>query len=176
MTERDFRYIAPDGSEVQGWQLTETTRYQNKEWPEWMDSRWFMTVDGETWLDIGGTEMRVPDYSWIVKTETGDIQVVGYVAFEQYDKVVKEVIIETVDDNQAQSAAPEISGAPSAHADVLSELKVLFEVGEAGGAEAVHAELKAAISRYVSWCDCPPNQCQGGDRWSCRQNSPLVFK
>lgn len=162
----DFRYIAPNGEEVEAFQLTETSRYQDKSWPDWLNSRMFMTVNGtEDWLVEGSEERKIPQYGWLVKT-AGGIQIPDALAFEEYDKVVKEVVEEVYDE-------PELHGDPLQD-PVLIELKVLYEVGEAGGSDAVHKELKNAIARRILWCNCPPGLCEGGDRWSCRQKSPLV--
>jgi hypothetical protein len=164
----DFRYIAPNGEEVEAFQLTETSRYQDKTWPDWLNSRMFMTVNGtEDWLVEGSDERKIPQYGWLVKT-AGGIQIVDAMAFEEYDKVVKEVV------EQEPIAADQALHGDPLQDPVLTELKVLYEVGEAGGSEAVHKELKNAIARRILWCNCPPGQCQEGDRWSCRQNSPLV--
>jgi len=171
----DFRYIAPNGEEVEAFQLTETSRYQDKSWPDWLNSRMFMTVNGtEDWLVEGSEERKIPQYGWLVNT-AGGIQIVDALAFEEYDKVVKEPTAEelaAVAATMNQQEVPE--GTMTLHDPVLVELKVLYEIGEEGGAEAVHKELKAAIARRILWCNCPPGQCQEGDRWSCRQNSPLV--
>lgn len=164
----DYRYIAPDGSEVEAWQLTETSRYHDKLFPDWINNRMFMNVNGdEIWLVEGSEERKIPPYGWLVNTPAG-IEIVSAAAFEGYDKVVKEVV------EEEPVAADQALHRDPLQDPVLAELKVLYEIGEAGGAEEVHKELKKAISRRVLWCNCPPGLCEGGDRWSCRQDSPLV--
>lgn len=165
----DYRYTAPDGTEVEAWQLTETSRYQDKLFPEWLTSRMFMTVNGnEDWLVDGDAERRIPPYGWLVYNGV-EVSIVDAMTFEGYDKVVKEQPPEPPQEapDQAPQADPLMD-------PVLAELKVLYEVGEAGGAEEVHKELKKAIGRRILWCNCPPGQCEQLDRWSCRQESPLV--
>jgi hypothetical protein len=97
MADRDFRYEMPDGSEVEAFQLTEATRFQEKGWPDWMDSRYLMTkesVDGgkkTNWLNINDVETEIPVYGWIVN-EGGRIYCVEYEVMEQAEKVVPEVV------------------------------------------------------------------------------------
>jgi hypothetical protein len=168
MKKPDFRYINPEGIEVEAFQITETSRYQDKLWPDWLNSRMFMTVNGnEDWLVQGSEELKIPQYGWLVNHPSAGIQIVDAFSFEAYDKVVKEV------PEELPEAEPEQPRDPLQD-PVLTELKVLYEVGEAGGSEAVHKELKNAIARRILWCNCPPGLCEGGDRWSCRQKSPLV--
>ena len=165
---KDYRYIAPDGSTVEAWQLTETSRYQDKEWPAWLQSRWFMTVDNATWLDVDGEEMKLPELSWVV-WEDGHVAVVDPYKFEEYQKMVPEELI-TTEPN-------EVVMPPEAQNATLDELKELWAVGETLGAEGVYAALKEAISRHTVWCSCPPGQCRlepDADRWGCRSNSPLL--
>lgn len=167
MKKPDYRYINPEGIEVEAFQVTETSRYQDKLWPDWLNSRMFMTVNGnEDWLVQGSEEIKIPQYGWLVNHPSAGIQIVDAFSFEAYNKVVKEP--EPVVD-PVMNTLPD-----STDSAVLLELKVLYEVGEEGGAEAVHKELKNAIARRMTWCDCPPGICEGGDRWSCRQKSPLV--
>ena len=55
---KDFRYTMPDGSVVEGFQMTEDMRYQEKKWPEWMNSRYLVTYDhGEHRLNINDVDM-----------------------------------------------------------------------------------------------------------------------
>lgn len=92
MSERDFRYTMPDGSEVEAFQLTPSSRYREKEWPEWMNSRYLVTYDhGEERLVIGNNEQVIPSYGWIVRDAGGTIKAVDYSVMEEADKVVKEV-------------------------------------------------------------------------------------
>jgi hypothetical protein len=160
----DRRYTAPDGSEVEAWQLTETSRYAQKEWPDWLDSRWFLTVDNETWLDLNGREIPLPDYSWITWNGV-QAEVVNAMAFEGYVKVVQEA---PAPDPQAQEALPPTNE----YSELMSEILVVLELDEADG-DAL-AELKKVVAKRVTWCACAPGMCEGGDRWSCRQNSPLA--
>ena len=90
MTERDFRYTMPDGSEVEAFQITPRTRYQEREWPPWMNSKWLMTVDKEEWLNINDVETPIPKFGWIVKLPNGTVTVKSWDQMEHADKFVKE--------------------------------------------------------------------------------------
>lgn len=91
MSEKDFRYTMPDGSEVEGFQLTGRTRYQEKEWPAWMDSRYLITYEGgEERLNINDVETPIPKFGWIIRKADGTITAVDYEVMEEADKVVKE--------------------------------------------------------------------------------------
>jgi hypothetical protein len=165
----DRRYIAPDGSEIEAWQLTETSRYQDKLWPDWMDSRWFVTIDGDTWLDINGREIQVPGYAWIVYNGA-QVDVVPAQAFEAYDKVVKEPPPAEEPTEQPTTLIDE-----TPFDDALPVLQYLWEVGEAGGVEELRDELAKAIRIRTTWCVCAPGECkQQGNRWGCREESPLL--
>lgn len=88
---KDFRYTMPDGSVVEGFQMTEDMRYQEKKWPEWMNSRYLVTYDhGEHRLNINDVETKIPHFGWVIKKPDGTITAVEYTAMEQADKVVKE--------------------------------------------------------------------------------------
>jgi len=97
MTDKDFRYNMPDGSVLEAFQVTEKTRYQEDEWPEWMSARYLMTVDNtetgkrEQWLKINDDESKIPSLGWIVKGGDGVIRAVDCMVMEEADKVVKEV-------------------------------------------------------------------------------------
>lgn len=170
----DHRYTAPNGAEVQAYQITETSRYTQKLWPDWLDSRWFMTIDNQTWLDINGRELRVPDYAWVVNNGV-EISVIDALEFEAYDKVVKEVEMDPSTQDLVDSGGlPEAQALRISQDVVLEELKVLWEVGETGGADELKKELKKQIGSRMTWCTCPPGQCAEAERWSCRENSPLV--
>ena len=86
---KDFRYTMPDGSEIEAFQVTEKTRYLEADWPEWMDSRYFMTIDSEEWLNVNDVETRIPEYGWVVN-RGGQITAVDFTVMEKADKVVKE--------------------------------------------------------------------------------------
>jgi hypothetical protein len=86
---KDFRYDK-DGELIEGFQLTPASRYQEKNWPEWMNSNWLMTIDGEEWLNINDVEARIPDLGWIVKMPDGSVTAVPHGYMETADKVVKE--------------------------------------------------------------------------------------
>jgi hypothetical protein len=85
--KRDFRY-EKDGAEIEAFQLTPATRYQESVQPAWFDSRWFMTVDNEEWLNVNGQEMRIPKYGWIARDRSGNITVRDAMEMEAWHKVV----------------------------------------------------------------------------------------
>ncbi len=89
---RDFRYTMPDGSTVEAFQVTPASRYQERDWPEWMTSRMWMTAERPSggkkhYLMIGEAETEIPEYGWIIN-RGGTIGVVGYEEMEQATKVV----------------------------------------------------------------------------------------
>ena len=93
---RDFRYVMPDGSEVEAFQMHEASRYQQKDWPEWMDSKLLMTkqnAEGKNthWLNVGDVETEIPQYGWIVRRSNGSITAVDYSVMEAAEKVVREI-------------------------------------------------------------------------------------
>lgn len=92
---KDFRYTMPDGSVVEGFQVHEGTRYQEDEWPDWMNSRYLMTKESEGktthWLNISDVETEIPEFGWIIKPQGGNITAVGYDVMENATKVVRNV-------------------------------------------------------------------------------------
>lgn len=84
----DFRYVMPDGSEVEAFQMTEDMRFQEKQWPEWMHSNYLMTIDKQNWLNINDVETEIPNLGWIVRDAGGTINAVDYFVMEKAEKVV----------------------------------------------------------------------------------------
>lgn len=97
MTERDFRYTLPDGSEVEGFQVTDASLFQDELSPDWMNSKMLLTKsDPDTtktkhWLTVGEVETPIPAYGWIIKRESGTIEAVDYEVMESAVKLVREV-------------------------------------------------------------------------------------
>jgi hypothetical protein len=90
MPTKDFRYTL-EGQTIEGFQMTEQTRYREKDWPDWMDSRFLITYEGgEQRLSINDVETVIPKFGWIVKYPDGSISAVGYEVMELADKMVKE--------------------------------------------------------------------------------------
>jgi len=217
----DFRYKMPDGTVIEAFQLTPATRYQEKTWPAWMNSKWLMTVDNKEWLNVNDTETEIPEFGWIVKHADGRIGVMSYEQMEQADKVVKEQPVihppAEVDEDKLLDLASKLTGksveelreeqlregrverkpppddtpqtkniietvrnesaplADSGHApgDLLAELIDIYGDMQETPVEA-QERLRNTLSRHVTWCNCPPGQCAGGDRIGCRINSPLA--
>jgi hypothetical protein len=93
--DKDHRYTL-EGQTIEAFQMTEATRYQQKHWPEWMDSRYLVTYEGgEQRLNINDVETKIPKFGWVVKYPDGSITAVGYEVMEGADKVVKEVVVKT---------------------------------------------------------------------------------
>ncbi len=98
MADKDFRYEMPDGRIVEAFQMTEATRFQEKNWPDWMNSRMLMTkesTDGASktnWLTIDDVETEIPSYGWLVN-DAGRIHAVEYEVMEQATKVVPEEVV-----------------------------------------------------------------------------------
>ena len=247
MAERDFRYEMPDGSEVEAFQLTEATRYNEKLWPDWFNSRMFMTADKEgkktQYLNINDVETEIPPYGWIV-LEGGRIKVVDWEEMEHAEKVVPEILpipdkakplpddalllaaklsgksveemreqdemqvaktnrlreemiarqsgIEPeispeaedlaaqreaeiagkpVDDLLANNSAP---GPQTTDDGLILECAMAYESLKEGHIDAGVSALHKALAPRVNWCNCAPGQCAGGERLTCRLNSPLA--
>jgi hypothetical protein len=83
----DFRYTLND-EEVEAFQVTEDTRYQEKRWPEWMQSRYLMTIDGHEWLTVNEVETEIPTLGWILRRANGQIEAVDYSIMEEAVKTV----------------------------------------------------------------------------------------
>ena len=173
----DFRYTIGDKT-IEGYQITEASRYQDKLWPEWLDSRDFITVDGQNWIKMAGEELPLPDLSWIVRDATGHMSIVDALEFENYVKVVP-YVPETFDE---PPVAPPIAGiagivAPATDDGLLLDCKVIFGMLKIGSPEASQEALKhmtTMLSSRTSWCNCAPGLCEELDVWGCREQSPLV--
>lgn len=164
----DFRYTLGD-IEVEAYQITEATRYQDKLWPEWIDSRWFMTVDGATWIKLGGEELPFPYLSWLVNKD-GAISVCDPFKFEEYSKVVP-VEPETFDE-PVEHTATVVSGDDG----LLFEVMAAFILLKDGKTDEAALSLRVALSQRTQWCNCAPGQCENADPIGCREKSPLVAK
>ena len=91
---KDFRYTMEDGSEVEAFQMTPASRYQEKDWPEWMNSRFLVSYNnGEQRLNINDTETTIPKFGWIVRQPGGAITAVDYSVMEKAEKVIEETPI-----------------------------------------------------------------------------------
>jgi len=92
MAELDFRYTL-DGKEVEAFQVTEDSRYQERLWPDWMHSKMLLTYDGKEYLKWGehkDEEMAIPEYGWLVRSANGDVRAVGYEVMETAIKLVED--------------------------------------------------------------------------------------
>ena len=167
----DYRYTLGDRT-VEAYQITEASRYRQSEWPNWLDSRSFITIDGATWIDIAGKEQRVPDLAWIVLTETGNMEVVGSMEFENYVKLVKDA----PDPHLIPTAAEPVPEADTSDLliDIQAAIQAAITLLKMGEADEALNVLTGTITKRVTWCTCPPGQCEGGDEWSCREKSPLL--
>lgn len=52
--------------------------------------------------------------------------------------------------------------------------EIALELMIEGDTSSAQKVLKQALSDETQWCSCVPGSCDGGPRWGCRQNSPLV--
>lgn len=115
MTDKDFRYTLPDGSEVEAFQMTDQTRYREKDWPAWMSSKFLVTYEGgEQRLIVNDFETVIPKFGWIIRRAGGEITAVGYEVLEAAVKVVKEEVIQApaaeVDEEGLLLLASKLSG------------------------------------------------------------------
>lgn len=94
---KDFRYTMADGTEVEAFQMDEGTRYQDGDWPDWMNARFLMTVDGENgreqWLNINDKESRIPKLGWVVQFPSGNIKAVDWSVMEEATKLVADEVV-----------------------------------------------------------------------------------
>ena len=120
----DFRYTIGDKT-IEGYQITEASRYQDKLWPDWLDSNQFMMVDGAQWITINGEEQPIPDLAWVVKHPDGLMSLVDCMDFENYVKVVPNVV-------HLEQIAPGLSVVPTittvSDDELLVEVKVAFQL------------------------------------------------
>ncbi len=176
----DFRYTIGDKT-IEGYQITEASRYQDKLWPEWLHSGDFLTIDGATYIDMAGEEVPIPDLAWLVRDATGAMSVVDALEFENYVKVVPHVP-ETFDEPILVPGATvpyAEMAAPIADDTLLIDCKVVFAMLKIGSPEACQEALNhmtTMLSSKTSWCNCAPGQCEKLDVWGCREQSPLVKK
>lgn len=56
----------------------------------------------------------------------------------------------------------------------IPELVTILELFVEGETSAGIKALKSCLLQRVTWCNCAPGACEGGDRLGCRTNSPLV--
>lgn len=171
MTDLDFRYTIGD-IEVEAFQITETSRYQDKLWPDWMDSRQFLTVDGETWITLGSEEIKIPYLGWLVRGSSGQISVVDALDFEKYQKVVQNVTVLPLAVPTEVITLP----APVRDDELLADTKLVFEMLQMDSYDEARKLLTTMLSKRTTWCNCSPGLCEKADPWSCREKSPLVKK
>jgi len=146
VSKKDFRYTMPDGSEIEGFQMTKAARYQQKHWPDWMDSRFLVSYShGEQRLNINDVEQKVPDFGWIIKDATGTIKAVDYTVMENAEKVVKEVDVvhpeQPVDEEALLELAAKLTKRP------IEELRAEEEERKAKKKPAPPPTLKAVEGR-----------------------------
>ena len=172
---KDFRYKIGE-VEVEGYQITESSRYQDKLWPDWLNSKDFMTVDGAPWITLQGKELRIPPLAWIVRDASGNRSIVEALDFENYVKVVP-----NVPPSVQLAAVPDLPvEGPVIHSvhddELLLDVKVAFELLQLSQYDEALKVLRVALSSRAQWCNCSPGQCEKLDPWSCRDKSPLVKK
>ncbi len=176
MADQDFRYTIGDET-IEGYQITESSRYQEKLWPEWLDSRAFLTIDGQNWITINGEELPIPDLAWLVKHGDGRMSIVDAFEFENYVKVVPNpppVQLEAVAVGDLDVRPGAIVYQPSINDEILPEVKGVFEMLQMGSHDEALKALQTMLSARVNWCSCSPGQCEKLEPWGCREQSPLV--
>ncbi len=167
----DFRYIL-NGDEVEAYQITEESRYAQKLWPDWLDSRQFITQDGQHFF--GEAEMPIPQYGWLI-LRGGGIDVVTWQVMEQAEKVVPIVaeVLEEVDERGISLSA--VDQAPAVDDKLLNEVTMAYEMLQLGETSAAEKILRTSLSNRTTWCNCQPGNCKNvGDKIGCREHSPLV--
>ena len=162
---KDFRYTIGDVT-VEAYQITESSRFAQKLWPEWLDSRSFLTIDGAAWFVLDGKEVEIPALAWIVRQPSGQLSFVDALDFENYAKVVPHVL-EVFDD----ASAAAVPAAP-VDDDLLAEVREAFEMLQMGEDESALKRLRDSRAARAGWCECAPGLCDKQDKWGCRQHSP----
>lgn len=194
---RDYRYTLGD-IELEGYQITPLTRFQEQLWPEWLkmkrlddDLNCVFTLSDNAnvlWLSLPTGDAEMPELAWIVKYPDGHFGIVDALDFEEYSKVVPvplAVVHPPADSNvttlQPVAAVENVVGdIVEMRNEMMSAIKLLQEVDADGEdrlppkAEAALDYLIHAMSKRTKWCVCPPGQCGGKDEAGCRLNSPLV--
>ena len=167
----DFRYIL-DGQEIEAYQITDETRYQQKQWPEWLDSRDFLTIDGMPWLQVGNEEIPIPQYGWII-VRGGVKEVVGWQTMENAEKVVPDVPKAFEEEATDPSQPPAVT---KSHDDkLLTEVTVAYELLKNEEYSAAEKVIRKSLSDRTEWCNCTPGNCQKvGEKAGCREHSPLL--
>jgi len=173
-TDQDFRYTSPAGETIEGYQITEASRFQDKLWPDWLTSRDFLEINGQQWIVINGEEVLIPELAWIVKHPDGRRDIVDAFAFDSYVKVVPNpapvqlAVVEELDIGP-DGLMPAIDDEA-----LLLEVKGVFEMLKMGSHDEALKALRAALSSRANWCSCSPGQCEELEPWGCREKSPLV--
>jgi hypothetical protein len=136
-----------------------------------------MTIDGQPWITLNGEEeVPIPDLAWVVKNADGIMSLVDALDYENYVKVVPNVVpIIAAPSTEIDLRPGQISYA-SPDDDLLLEVKVAFEMLQMGNSDEALKALQATLSSRAEWCVCSPNQCEKLDPWGCREKSPLVKK
>lgn len=153
-----------------------------------------------TLMMVGGVEQPLGASDWIILYKNGDMTVVPASDFAQFSKTVpvpdKPVIGEELagfeekyelDENNkliprktpltvVPTIIEEATDLAAANKDQDLEDDVCAAIGMLQGEAPENAldTLMASMLSRVTWCDCNPGRCKGGDILGCRQNSPLV--
>ena len=170
---KDFRYIL-DGEEVEAYQITEESRYAQSLWPEWLDSRQFITQDGAHYY--GESEQPVPLFYWMV-LRRGAIEIMSWQVMETAQKVVpfEPEVFEESDDEQGIAPIEQAAAAHTSEVKLLTEVTMAFEMLTQDEVSAGTKILREALASRTTWCNCSPGECkQVGEKIGCRMHSPLV--
>lgn len=193
----DFRYLTTEGGrEVEAFQITPKSRWDNVHWPEWLQMQnrpgdlnavfSFSDNPDVLWISLPTGEQMIEALGWIVKGTDGELRIMEALAFDDtHSKVVP------VPDPPAPLPAadgladevPTLTAVPKA-ADTSEEVKEyraaifeaikMLEVNTEGSALAALNHLKGGMGARTDWCDCMPGRCEDRDIWGCRQKSPLL--
>ncbi len=192
----DFRYVYDaTGREVEAFQITPKSRYDNEHWPDWLQMQHgpgdvnavFSLSDNPDvlWISLPTGEQMIEPLGWIVKD--GEMRIWEALAFDEtHSKVVPvpdlpaplpaadgvpdEVSVLTLVKPEVADTSKEVEEYRSA---IFEAIKML-EVNTEGSALAALNHLKGGMASRTEWCDCMPGQCKDGDIWGCRQKSPLL--
>ena len=193
----DFRYVYDaTGREVEAFQITPKSRWDNAHWPEWMQMQKrpgdlnavfsFSDNPDVLWISLPTGEQLIDPLGWIVLD--GEMRIWEALAFDEtHSKVVPVPDLpaplpaaDGVPDEVSVLSVVPLTTKPAESEEVAEYRAAIFEaikmieVDTEGSALAALNHLKGGMSKRTEWCDCMPGQCDGRDIWGCRQKSPLL--
>ncbi len=191
----DFRYLDASGREVEAFQITPKSRWDNAHWPEWLHMQKgpgdlncvfsFSDNPDVLWISLPTGEQMIDPLGWIVKD--GELRIMEALAFDEThskvmpvpeppaplpaaDGIPDEISVLTV----VKPAVADTSDEVNEYRTAIFEAIKMLEVETEGSALAALNHLKGGMASRTDWCDCLPGRCEDRNVWGCRQKSPLL--